>query len=114
MPFIGFLSILIGLSLSAQSYLHFFIRVAQILILISTLIYIPGGFFIYKLNNCIRRLTVMYSSVLVICLTPISIFLFFNPWGWGGLYAALLLPFIIFPLIFVFILTRPKVKEQFK
>ncbi len=89
--------------------------IARTLILISGVIYLLFSIFlIFRLKKWIRKLMLTYLVISILYFLPVSIYLSFDPWGWGGVMALALSPYIFFPLFFIIFLTRPQVKEQFK
>ena len=123
----GLLSVYFGVNLfRGYSWLELHYRIAQILILICGLIYCISSIFIFGLKRWARSLAVSCSVILLFCFVPLvllligidSLSLIYGKTscgvGWGYSMSLMFSPFIIFPLIFIYILNRPKVKEQFK
>jgi len=109
----GLFSVFLGLGLIAYSDSLYF-RIASFLILISVIIYLVGSIFIFRLKIWARRSIIVYSSIIIAYLAPFVRFLFLEHRGFKSIFAALFLLYLIFPSLFIIILTRPKVKEQFR
>ena len=96
-----------------------------ILIFFSSLMFIICGGQLISLRNWARKLAIWSSVVLLAYFIYFILFLFHYVLEPNGLYSFFVgsiidlfvfvtLPFIIFPLVFIFTLTRHQVKEQFK
>ncbi len=121
MAIFSLFSILLGLDFfqspfRSQLYVDHFANIsfALLLILISGLVYTVSIFFLFKLKNLARKLIISGSIILILYFLPVSVYLFSDPWGWGGVAAISLLPYIIFPLFFIIFFIRPQIKEYFK
>ncbi|MFH0762528.1 MAG: hypothetical protein V1925_01400 [Candidatus Omnitrophota bacterium] len=110
----GLYSFLKGLTFfSWISWLQLYYRIAQILILLSGFVYIITSIFLFRFKGWAKNLLLVWSIVLVLYFIPLSIVLVFDPSGWGSVMVFSFAPYILFPLLFIIFLTRPRVKELF-
>jgi len=73
--------------LSGINFFHpnFGFPLGLLLLLILGLICFLSSIFLFRSKSWARKLVIIYSTVLIFCLIPYSIYLFCDPWGWGGL-----------------------------
>lgn len=107
------------------------VNIPLILMSLSGLIFIMSSSYLLRLRNWARKLSIWYSVILLIYSIPYMLFFmgsslvayqkelthspFYKVTGDFRMFVALFSsPFVIFPLIFIFQLTRPKAKEQFR
>jgi hypothetical protein len=116
----GLFSIFLGSRFFLYSWLQFYYKIIQSLVLISGTAFILNSFFLFRLENRARKLAIVFSSILLLYFIPslfiIIIAMFFqrDPLGGGRIMILSLSSNIVFPLFFILFLNSPKVKEQFK